>query len=411
MIACKYIGKTVKVKIDRPINSLHPKHGFVYEVNYGYVPDTISGDGEELDAYILGINEPVDEFEGVCIAVIHRTNDNDDKLVIVPKAISFSDEQITELTNFQEKWFKSVIIRNSNITRYHFGVYGVAKQGDKILVIKKARGPYTGLYDLPGGSPEESEDEAMTLYREIKEETGCAVVSFDNMRNKQVVFSDFTKASGEKGVLFHQASLFDVDVRGDVFIDSDGQDSSRAQWVDIANLDSDNATPLLLIGAGKEVVSIADENNNAIGCIVKGNDLPDNRYGMIAGVLVFNSVGNVILHKIASHKTWAGLWTYSAAGHVDAGESYEEAAIREAKEELGVDIKIESLIAEIPFYRNGNHTGFHKVYKAVSDGPYFPDKNEIAEIKEFSMDELNKMTSMSPERCFPELISSVTSIV
>ena len=109
--AKNYIGKIVKVKIDRPLNSKHPKHGFVYELNYGYVPNTISGDGEELDCYVLGINEPIDEFEGECIAVIRRLNDDDDKLIIVPEGEKFTDEEIKKLTEFQEKYFKSIIIR------------------------------------------------------------------------------------------------------------------------------------------------------------------------------------------------------------------------------------------------------------------------------------------------------------
>ena len=109
-----YIGKVVKVKIDRPLGSKHPKHEFEYPVNYGYVPNTISGDGEELDCYVLGVDEPIDEFEGKCIAVIHRTNDNDDKLVSVPEEASseyFTDIEIRKQTYFQEQWFESVIWR------------------------------------------------------------------------------------------------------------------------------------------------------------------------------------------------------------------------------------------------------------------------------------------------------------
>ena len=41
-------------------------------VNYGYVPDTVSIDGEELDAYILGVDEPVESFTGECIAILQR---------------------------------------------------------------------------------------------------------------------------------------------------------------------------------------------------------------------------------------------------------------------------------------------------------------------------------------------------
>ena len=107
-----YLGKNIKIKIDRPFGTKHPKHGFIYPLNYGYVPDTISGDGEELDAYLLGVFEPLEEFEGNCIAIIHRTNDNDDKLVIAPIGKYYSDDAINALTEFQEQYFEHVIIRN-----------------------------------------------------------------------------------------------------------------------------------------------------------------------------------------------------------------------------------------------------------------------------------------------------------
>ncbi len=110
-----YIGKLVKVKIDRPMGSKHPKHGFIYSVNYGYIPNTVSGDGEEIDCYVLGIFEPIDEFEGKCIAVIHRTNDNDDKLIVVPKEKEYSEDAIRALTEFQERFFESIIIRDWNV--------------------------------------------------------------------------------------------------------------------------------------------------------------------------------------------------------------------------------------------------------------------------------------------------------
>ena len=107
----KYLNKTVTVKMDRPLGSKHPDWDLIYEVNYGFIPNTISGDGEELDCYVLGVDKPLDSFTGKCIAIIHRTNDNDDKLIIVPDGMNFTDEEIRNLTNFQEKYFKSIIIR------------------------------------------------------------------------------------------------------------------------------------------------------------------------------------------------------------------------------------------------------------------------------------------------------------
>lgn len=105
----EYIGQTVTAKIDRPFGSKHPKHGFIYPVNYGFVPGTTSGDGEELDCYILGVFEPVEEFSGECIAVIHRTDDDDDKLVLATH--EYSDDAIEALTEFQERFFQHEIWR------------------------------------------------------------------------------------------------------------------------------------------------------------------------------------------------------------------------------------------------------------------------------------------------------------
>ena len=107
----EYIGKVLNIKIDRPFGSKHPKYGFIYPVNYGYVPNTISGDNEELDCYLLGIFEPVQQYEGKCIAVIHRTNDDDDKLIIVPNNKNYSDDAIEALVEFQERYFEHIIIR------------------------------------------------------------------------------------------------------------------------------------------------------------------------------------------------------------------------------------------------------------------------------------------------------------
>lgn len=109
--AKKFLGKEVVVKMDRPLGSKHPKHGFIYTLNYGYIPNTVSGDGEELDAYVVGIHEPVEEYEGKVIAIIHRTNDNDDKLIVAPKDKNYSDDAIRAMTEFQEQFFESIIVR------------------------------------------------------------------------------------------------------------------------------------------------------------------------------------------------------------------------------------------------------------------------------------------------------------
>jgi len=106
-----FLGKEVEVTIDRPLGTKHPKHGFVYEVNYGYVPNTKMTDGEELDAYVLGETKPLKTFKGTCIAIVHRTNDDDDKLIVIKNGTNISDEEIEKQIAFQEKWFTHELIR------------------------------------------------------------------------------------------------------------------------------------------------------------------------------------------------------------------------------------------------------------------------------------------------------------
>ena len=104
------LGKIVKVIVDRPLGTYHPKHkGIYYSVNYGYVEGIIAADGEEQDAYILGVNEPIKEFNGKVIAVIHRFNDIEEKWVVAPEEASFTKDEIMQQVDFQEQFFKTEI--------------------------------------------------------------------------------------------------------------------------------------------------------------------------------------------------------------------------------------------------------------------------------------------------------------
>ncbi len=103
------IGKNVTVKIDRALGTMHK--GFIYTLNYGYIEGIIAPDGECLDAYVLGVSKPVREFTGRCIAIIHRTDEDDDKVVVAPEGEEYSDEQIKAMTDFQERFHRSVVVR------------------------------------------------------------------------------------------------------------------------------------------------------------------------------------------------------------------------------------------------------------------------------------------------------------
>lgn len=104
------LGTIVTVTVDRPMGSRHPRYpDLYYPINYGYISGTVAADGEEIDAYILGVDEPTDQFTGRVIAVIHRRNDVEDKLVVAPDGMTFSKSRIAELTYFQERYFDTEI--------------------------------------------------------------------------------------------------------------------------------------------------------------------------------------------------------------------------------------------------------------------------------------------------------------
>lgn len=115
------IDSLVKVVIDRPLGSRHPEHpDIVYGLNYGYIDGVMGGDGEEQDAYIMGVNFPLprlSEFSGFVVAVIRRKNDVETKWVvaplyggIAPHTPKYTKEQIEKAVYFQEKYFDIEII-------------------------------------------------------------------------------------------------------------------------------------------------------------------------------------------------------------------------------------------------------------------------------------------------------------
>lgn len=106
-----YLGKTVHIGIDRPIGYVHhkEKYDLVYPINYGYIPGVLGGDAEELDVYLLGVDEAVKEYDAKIIGAVFRTDDVEDKLIGAPDGMTFTEEEIREAVRFQEQYHTSYI--------------------------------------------------------------------------------------------------------------------------------------------------------------------------------------------------------------------------------------------------------------------------------------------------------------
>ena len=161
-----HMGKQVHVVVDRPIGYRHGD--IVYPINYGYLPGLIAGDGEEQDAYILGVTEPVAEFDGQVIAAICRKNDCEDKLVVAPAGRVYHQGQIAEAVHFQEQYFDIKIMscfeKSCGVLPYRI----VNGQPEFLLVCES----FSRRWSIPKGHVEAGETDVQTALRELYEETG-----------------------------------------------------------------------------------------------------------------------------------------------------------------------------------------------------------------------------------------------
>ena len=106
-----YLGAIVTIKIDRPVGYVHRKgeKTLVYPINYGYIPDVLGGDGEELDVFLLGVDGPVEGYTGRIIGIVYRADDVEDKLIMAPDGQCFTAEEMARAVYFQEKYYQTTV--------------------------------------------------------------------------------------------------------------------------------------------------------------------------------------------------------------------------------------------------------------------------------------------------------------
>lgn len=187
------LGTTVHVKVDRPIGYLHGD--IRYPINYGYIPGIMAADGEEQDAYILGIEEPIAAFNGRVVGAVCRRNDVEDKLVVAPEGMVFHQGQLTEAVHFQEQYFDSYVI---SLFHKSCGVlpWRETTAGREYLLVFEQ---FSQCWSLPKGHMEAGETEAETALRELWEETGLTA-QLDTTKSAAIEYPVGNK--GRKQVVF-----------------------------------------------------------------------------------------------------------------------------------------------------------------------------------------------------------------
>ena len=196
-----YLGKTVDIKIDRPIGYVHKKENYclIYPINYGYVPGVLGGDGEELDVYLLGVNEPVVEYKVKIIGIVHRENDVEDKLIAAPTDMVFYQNEIAEAIHFQEQYYKTTV---ESIYEKSAGavVYTVLDDKIKYLLIKSQNGDI----GFPKGHVEQGENEEAAALREIYEETSIKAELTGDFKAK----IEYTMPNGKSKTVIYFTAVY-----------------------------------------------------------------------------------------------------------------------------------------------------------------------------------------------------------
>jgi len=151
-----------------------------------------------------------------------------------------------------------------------------------------------------------------------------------------------------------------------------------------------------------EVLDIVDEHDNVVGTIVRGESGSDVAPRRIVHVFVFDDKGRLLLQKRSQTvKFKPGAWATAACGHVLSGESYDQAAIREMKEEIGVAVK-PAFFSRDKFNEEGFGFRFLGSFKLVHNGPFTVDPEEVDRVEYFTLAEIEEL--IKKEDFHPETV-------
>lgn len=152
-----------------------------------------------------------------------------------------------------------------------------------------------------------------------------------------------------------------------------------------------------------EFLDVVNMDDEVVGRAVKNVVYENSLKHRIVHVLIFNDKGEMALQQRSEHVSFCPLhWSTAVGGHVQTGESYEEGALREYEEELGVKSELE-LFGKDFYQAEGSPAKFLTTFKAIFNGPFNPDPREVVNVAFFSLTDLKRMIDAG-EKFHPELL-------
>lgn len=166
-----------------------------------------------------------------------------------------------------------------------------------------------------------------------------------------------------------------------------------------------------------EFLDVVNESDEIVGKASKQEIYEKSLTHRIVHVFVFNDKGEMALHVRSKNSLFCPLyWDTAASGHVQSGESYKEAALRELDEEIGINAEVNLVYKDLYEYtdeyddpsinKRGIQKGLKKflaTLKAVHNGPFKINPEEVEKAEFFSLEEIQEMIN-NGERFHPELL-------
>lgn len=162
----------------------------------------------------------------------------------------------------------------------------------------------------------------------------------------------------------------------------------------------------------EEYLNIVDNKDNIIGIETREKiDESGTKNYRVIHILIFSKYNEILLPIRSSSKSYCpNCYEFSVGGHVQAGESYEEAAYRELEEELNIkNVELKEIKHFSPYELN--ISSFSTLYKLVYDGPLKIDKNEIESVKYISISSLKDLIIKSPNKCTSDFVEIISWLI
>jgi len=195
------LGRYVRVKVTRPLGFLDKKSGVEYGLNYGEVDFVTTKKREKFQAYIMGINHPVNTFDGRVIAIFSKQGKR--ILIVAPKSKRFIVTEIEDALSFakiEKDWRLDCLYERS----CGAVVFRTIDDETNFLIIKNKRSAH---WSFPKGHVERGETFEETACREVLEETGLHIELIPNF----ITESEYTiQGRVEKTVNIFLASTNDT---------------------------------------------------------------------------------------------------------------------------------------------------------------------------------------------------------